>query len=126
MKLQDQCCTREQGERLVQLGVKPEATFWWMPANSSHHREYIQYGWHGNNIAPAYNGTELGEMLPKGDLTRVEWATVPVKKGSTCAWDAKYLNWNKFSSTEAECRASMLIHLLENNLITADQVNGQQ
>ena len=25
MKLRDQCCTREQGARLVQLGVKPES-----------------------------------------------------------------------------------------------------
>jgi hypothetical protein len=122
MKLQDQCCTREQGHRLVELGIKPDALFWWMPAQSGPHGEYIQYGFNGNNLAPAFNVAELGKLLP-----------VQPNTNTTYSWYHRY-NWKGHSvgysqnggtnhieigwyETEAQARAALLIDLLENNLM---------
>jgi hypothetical protein len=131
MKLQEQCCTREQGERLVQLGMKPEATFWWMPSMSGPHGEYIQYGWHGNAIAPAYNVAELGQMLPKHPgiaktETAYNWYHRYHWQGHTVGYSESGGHNHigvLYFDTEAKARAALLILLLENNLITADQVN---
>jgi len=128
MKLQEQCCTREQGERLVQLGVKPEATFWWMPANSSHHAEYVHYGWHSTAIAPAYNVAELGIMLDED--CKSEKDTAFSTEESDCGrgvrtdgFSCRYVpgfdqnSHTEFEVTEAQARAGMLIYLLENHVM---------
>lgn len=68
MNLLNQTCTREQGARLVELGVKPSSLFYHMPAKDGPHGEYIQYGWSGSALAPAYNGAELEDMIPAGSF----------------------------------------------------------
>lgn len=124
MKLHDQCCTREQGQRLVELGVKPETLFWWMPAKSEpHHGEYIRYGWHGNNLAPAFSVAELGEILPatpflKHKRSDPPWEVTRIEGNGPNYWHAENTidiigPW----PTEAQARAALLIHLLENNLV---------
>lgn len=122
MKLQDQCCTREQGQRLVELGVKPEALFWWMPSMSGPHGEYIRYSYHGNNLAPAFNVAELGEMLPESDTHLSVWKTVKYTHLSVDEkWEASLHKYDRSyvtCPTEAQARADLLIHLLENKLLT--------
>lgn len=131
MELKQQCCTLEQAKRLQELGVKAEATFYWMPAKSTMHWEYIQYGWHGDAIAPAYNVAELGEMMPKeftfnnikyyaqiflnagegfsAAINKIDW--FDHKEIHPCIWRGGYYQ------SEAQIRAAMLVYLLENNLI---------
>ncbi|SFW16345.1 hypothetical protein [Chitinophaga sancti] len=124
MKLQDKCCTLEQGKRLVELGVPTQGvTFWHMPAKSGTHGECIRFGWHGDAIAPAFDVAELGELLPvrpDSNLSydwyhRHNWRGHSV--GYSEAGGKRHIEtvWYK---TEAEARAQLLIHLLENNLIT--------
>lgn len=115
MKLQDQCCTREQGQRLVELGVKPEALFWHMPAKSGPHGEYVRYGYHGDNLSPAFNVAELGELIPLDTQVKIKRMRKTPED-----WWVLYGN-GKIEidvETEAQARAFQLIHLLENKLIT--------
>jgi len=124
MKLQDQCCTREQGQRLIELGVKPNAAFWWMPKKNHIHGECIRYGYHGYAIAPAFNVAELGEMLPsipaispKRDYAwyhRNNWRGHSVGYSHVGGEEHIESDWYE---TEAQARAALLIHLLENKLI---------
>jgi hypothetical protein len=125
MKLQEQCCTREQGQRLIELGVNPEALFWWMPSMSGPHGEYIRYSWHGNNLAPAFNVAELGALLPSTlfDSHKEEgpcWETTLIRgNGPRTYWHSAYdLGAIGPYPTEAQARAALLIHLLENKMIT--------
>jgi hypothetical protein len=124
MKLQDQCCTWEQGQRLVELGVKADATFWWMPAKSGTHGEYIQYGYHGDNISPAFNVAELGELLPatlflKHKSSDPPWEVTRIAGNGPNYWHAEdTLDSIGPWPTEAQARAQLLIHLLENNLMS--------
>lgn len=110
MKLQEQTCTAEQSARLVELGVKPQATFWHMKAKDGAHGEYIQYGWSSEAIAPAYNVAEMGEMT-RGYETRIELQNngnyLIIEKGLT---DAFFYA----QPTEARARAALLIYLLAN------------
>ncbi len=139
MKLSDQCCTVEQGKRLVELGVDADATFWWMPAKSSVHGEYIQYGYHSDAIAPAYNVAELGELLPaqvwytSSRYNFTGWVNIlHIKENVPNENDAEEVSYtsgygpelgDRFAighglSTEAQARASLFIFLLENDIIT--------
>lgn len=126
MTLQQQCCTLEQGKHLVELGIKSESTFWHMPAKDGPHGESIRYGWHGDAIAPAFNVAELGVLLPlecesgkdegPGGLFQdsQEWC-----KGYSARYNPlKGRQSTESAITEAQARASLLIHLLENNIIT--------
>lgn len=126
MNLQDQCCTREQGQRLVELGVNPEATFYHMPAKSGPHGEYIQYGFHGDNLAPAFNVAELGELLPD-DIGNRKYILFDKTNGvyrSWCGENVCHHLHEKKSANEAEARAALLIYLLENNLITCQKLQS--
>jgi len=116
MQLKDQCCTKEQALRLIELGVKADATFWHMKAKDGTHGEYVAYGWTSEAIAPAYNVAELGEILPTETYT--------VRTGSQ---SSAYANWEWIDqgsdralglfTTEAEARADQLIYLLERNMV---------
>lgn len=120
MKLEDQCCSREQGQRLVELGVTLEATFYHMPAKSGPHGEYIQYGYHGDNLAPAFNVAELGELLPD-DLGNRKYLLFNKTNGVFRYWYGETVFHHfieQTSTNEAATRAALLIHLLENKLLT--------
>jgi hypothetical protein len=76
MKLQDQCCcTREQDRRLVELGIKMEATFSHMPAKSMpHHGEYIRYGWHGEALVASIQEVFMPYLvIPAIEHVRKYW-----------------------------------------------------
>ena len=117
MKLQEQCCTLEQGKRLQELGVKAEATFWHMPEKSHLHKEYIRYGWHSDAIAPAYTVAELGTMLSVDCYSHKDYGICSpearpmfVARTQNHCW----LQHTENAPTEAQARAAMLIYLLEN------------
>lgn len=141
MKLQDQVITLEQAKKLKELGVNGDSAFRWLclsevnGLNSTYDYWEIHYD---NPIKvckdrlPAYTVAELGQVLPF-------WVEDPEDKqcypldmyrfNPDWEWHIAYQGTSDKSlisltaHTEAEARAKMLIHLLENNHTTPEQVN---
>lgn len=115
MTIQDKCCTLQQGRCLVDLGVKPAAAHY-------HLLDRVQYGWHRDAVAPAYDSTELGDMLQDylayAYYNDYEGLMAKVEPNSKDHWSfcSKGLIKQTYP-TEAQARAAMLVHLLENNLM---------
>ena len=125
MKLQDQVCTIEQAKKLSQLGIRQGLSVFFFncyPAkpslimNNNPEGGYMHSA--DNTCFSAFTVAELGVMIGT-----TEWST-NYKKQNIFYWDAELfgLPFGPYS-TEAEARAAILIHLLENNLITPAEVN---
>lgn len=134
MKIENQCCSLEQAKRLKELGVEQKSFFWWNKTNSQKDGEHKfieaadahdytirwkkpeQYGsdW---QMFSAFSGSELGA------ITDFEFSTW--RNGQNKWVISRHDAFDKwmYGDTEAECRANLLIHLLENNLITSEEVN---
>jgi hypothetical protein len=134
MKLEQQACSLELAKRLRKLGVKQESLFWWV--------RWLDFGGAGKSypqgdvlaykndplLAPkhhsdgelyrAFTVAELGEMLPHGYYSRHG------VRGYTCgAMLAASETKGTFQrDTEADVRATMLIYLLENKLLSLQLV----
>lgn len=134
MKIENQCCTLEQAKKLKELGVKQDAIWFWLyPAKEGiistsnglyyhlHAKEIFSDN-EGNEfdseMSAAYTVAELGVMLPTAyDTMRVDdgWRGYDDNnKDYPC---------NLIFKTEAECRAALLIALLENEDTTPQEVN---
>lgn len=108
-RIKHQLCSLELSKRLKELGVKQESYFCW---------------WQADNLEnySAFTASELGEILPKGTV---------LTNGNKTFWEIcinipiaeNRLHFNKFVSdkiktvNEADARATMIIYLLENNLM---------
>lgn len=138
MKLENQVCSLEQAKRLNELGIIQESLFYYCqdipPNNPSLH----YYGYAQENIPidllfgkqselstsnlffeySTFTVAELGVMIPDSYY-------LPVNKGNNGWWisNIRTEDESKLASIEAEARAEMLIYLLENSLITAEEVN---
>lgn len=121
MNLKDQCCKVEQAQILVQLGIGVPAMFYHMPAKGDNHGPYIRYGWHGDTLGPAYNVVELGLMVGR-NFTSGIIATGFVAQ-CTVIVDGVPESYQSFSHSEASARARMLIWLLKNKVVTAEEIN---
>lgn len=136
MKLEQQVVSLELAKKLKELGVKQESLFWWyrrghyffqteeiQPSESELTDEKPPYSFPYEVVASAFTVAELGEMLPQ----RAEIETF-----KSYVFGTKELRWRvvltfkdgeeiempmDLSDTEADARAKMLIHLIENNLI---------
>lgn len=116
MKIENQYCLLEQGKRLKELGVEGS------------HFHHFQGGIHkeawGNDYYPAFSVAELGCMLPNGydtmQCTEIDWET---EEWHGYDLDSKDFPDENGYKTEAECRAAMLIRLLENGETTPEEVN---
>jgi hypothetical protein len=127
MTIQQQVCTLEQAKRLSQLGIRQGLSVFFydtyvdnqrLVMNSTPEDGYLPDP--DNTCFSAFTVAELGVMLPK-DANRI-W-----KKSNGWEFsigDSDWKNWRK-CATEAEARAATLIHLLENKLITAEEVNAR-
>lgn len=128
MKVQEQVCSVDLSRRLKELGVKRNSIFCW------HERERVGKSKHftiyysgmnnpvdGSDL-PAFTVAELGEILKVVNLvnglkcyytfwTGEEWA----------AWESEYgiyIDGNDIvANTEADARAMMIIHLIEQKQI---------
>ena len=134
MKLQEQCCTVEQGIRLVELGAPAASHFSHFKATSHagiclseiaiRHIAMLCghfYDSEDVELTPAFNVAELGELLPKSDRTLSAWNTKSFRRSRGTTWEVSYNHhpgWYDHYATEAQARAALLIHLLEKNLIT--------
>lgn len=114
MKLEDQCCTLQQAKRLKELGIEQISYFVWGE------RGVITEGWsiegYEDIFYSAYNVAELGIMLPPG------YDTMKITDNGWAAYDPDGECVLTHYKTEAECRAAMLINLLE-TAITIEECN---
>lgn len=140
MILKEQVCTIEQGLKLEKLGILPISVF-------QHYNLRFAGEWKIrlsdtvglDEVRPAYTVAELGVMLPselpaEDELIKMLLLQFQKPWEENEQWLAGYLQINTdldseawvhtvCGNTEAECRANMLIYLLENKLITLEACN---
>lgn len=134
MKIENQVCTLEQATRLKELGIVQESLFhhglWY---NGDSHDNVIRVGRAAENKRfqyAAFTVAELGAMLPlevrtgRGIMNGEDYCLVSVESPLCYKMDKcqPMFSWNYFK-TEAIGRAALLIYLLENKLITPEEVN---
>lgn len=115
-------CSLELAKRLKELGVEQESDFWWAlnprtlryALKDSDEHPVLKDIHHVNGVAmegfySAFHVGELGEILPD-DMT-----TFHYHGQHFCEQMHKSIKGK--SDTEANCRAKMLIYLIENKLI---------
>lgn len=121
-----QVCTVAQSKRLKELGVNIRPLFWWKYEGSDDAGpKYILDLFEGDY--PAYTVAELGEMLPS------EYGTLPdeyPEKNKRIYYAVRSSILGSYTphllidySTEAEARADLLIHLIEQGIVIPEQVN---
>jgi hypothetical protein len=139
MKIENQVCKLGQAKRLKELGVIQDAIWFWVyPENEKmisstfgvyHHlqaRDIVgdnEGDQFDDDLAAAFTVAELGAMLPLGyhthtrDFDHEDWL----------CYDDDGDDFSTLHSfkTEAEARAAMLIHLLENKLVTPEEINNR-
>ncbi len=136
MELSKQCCSIGLAKRLKELGVKQES-FWYhivwptetplydiafnpLQGLRTEEEEYINSV--GNRvtgriakICSAYTVAELGEIMR---YTTWHIASRPIGSEWGCSAPNEEGYGEHYADTEADARAKMLTHLLENKLIT--------
>lgn len=132
MKLEDQCCSFDLAKKLKELGVKQESVFYWnLPFAESNKNATLDN--YNDRYMPgfwcsAFTVAELGEMLPNYteqydylhiQKTSYDWAVLYGLYG--VKWDGEGIcspDVIEQESKEADARAKMLIHLIENGIVT--------
>jgi len=143
MKIEDQVCDRLQGKRLLNLGITADAHIYHYQEQTPKNPNMHYYGYPQEQMPwriyltgkpsristnstfaedPAFTAAELGVMLPEDcTATRVGYNN----------WQAYGPEINLTSHviydqpTEAIAKAQLLIWLLENNHVTAEECNQQ-
>ena len=119
----------------MELGVNAPSLFEWVEqfnGKQDRLRETVYRGAKAcDYIIHTYTVAELGAMLPAN--IEYEFNQCYVSSNKSCAGDSYYCNiciiggstlmYDLERPTEAAARAAMLIHLLEQNLITAEECN---
>lgn len=153
MKLENQVCSLELSKRLKELGVRQESAFYWstntVPSlkDDVHLREKKVCNHRDGKVADggviryfsAFTVAELGEMLPnrvKGFgllIDKYDPTQINEKVQRPFMWGVAYVEWgydgpeNRFEiddeESEANARAKMLIYLLQNKIISVEDVN---
>lgn len=134
MDISKQVASLEQAKKLKELGVKCDSYFRWSCGISEPKQDCIIASEYSSksvqrNQYPAYTVAELGEMLPKRweeywtesyNLGHGEWLCDLYKRVGDSHSEVEL---SKYGSTEAEARAAMLIHLLEQGIVKPEQIN---
>lgn len=127
MNLEQQVVSLEYAKRLKEFGVTEKARFMWVEEVDGHgiylhptHDNQIDENSCGVSEARyptlyknyfAYSVAELGELLPE----KVCWRGYANYGGE---WKIQFGDFEAKARTEADCKAIMLIYLLENGLAT--------
>jgi len=124
MNASQQVCTREQGERLKELGVTALSLFAYQREGGIVISHYAPEPFEWLSNPPAFTVAELGQMLNSEEYT--------IRRGSELS---EYANWEWCNddneaayglfASEAEARADRLIVLLESSVVTIEQVNAR-
>lgn len=125
MKLSDQVCTIDQAKRLKELGIEGSLFNWVSdPGNRTFPHPFLlegsRHSWPPDKSYPAFTVAELGVMLPTAHNT-MRYTKYP--GSGWIGFDRSGHELPGRFNTEAQARAAMLIHLLENNLITPAEAN---
>ena len=131
LPIEKQVCSLDSAKRLKELGCPQESLFYWswcITDDSSGEPELVdnpQIHFESNSddyeYASAYTVAELGEMLPQIVKMEGKKYVLVCRRVFNEYWQCSYRNgefgkhYNE--NTEAEARAKMLIHLIENKLI---------
>ena len=107
MKLENQVCTLEQAHKLQHLGIVNIAAIY-------HNYGFLVYEQPGIAM---FNVAELGVMLPAG------YDTMQITGNGWVAYDLDGETVLVNYKTEAECRAALLINLLEMKQINHEECN---
>jgi hypothetical protein len=114
LSLEKQCCSLDLAKRLKELGVKQESLFVWNEI--SDRVEVLNFASiNAHGLYSAFTLAELGGMLHRGRLT-TEW-------GLDCICRVVSGEDVFEAETEADARAQLLVYLIENDLLKADQIN---
>ncbi len=129
-KIQWQVCTREQANKLKQLGCDQKKSLYYWDDDNDNLIRSIDASAADIGCTSAYTVAELGEMLPN-ELRHVVGAPdilciMPPTEGTEYNWCVTYLPLGSSmqdevehindAETMAQAMAGMLIYLLENNL----------
>lgn len=137
MKLEHQVCTIEQSKKLYELGIIGESVWWhcndypnnpdkypnkWyvIPINDypyTFNPKRVQKYENGYHLLPAWSNAELGVMLPAG------YDTMYCSGEGWSGYDLDGEHLLVAYKTEVECRAAMLIHLLQIKQVTNEDCN---
>ena len=115
MQLEQQVISRELAKKLKELGVKQESLFWydWVRPDVGEEGVFaLTQTTYTPDAVSAFTVAELGELLPKAHLTTQFHDGWYAYDG-----DGEYVADAK---TEADARAKMLIHLIENGLMEGE------
>jgi len=135
LALEKQVCSRESAQRLKELGVKQETYFYWATCDNKNYFVYRKETYPINAhypepilICSAFTVAELGEMLPN-IILGCHFTTFQCSRNG---WWIEYddgkgnkLPFSFWDKIEADCRAKMLIYILENKLISAEDINNR-
>jgi len=112
MILENQVVSLELAKKLKELGVKQESLFYWViPAWAGMTKLEYKHPEAGYKCClSAFTVAELGEMLPE----KTNWRGYANYGGE---WKMEFGDFKVSAKTEADMKAKMLIHLIENNLI---------
>lgn len=125
MNLDQQVCSLELAKRLKELGVNKPSIFWHMKRIDSSHFISSAYGcdcWvelpYDNEIfCHAYTVAELGEMLHHAASYKED------DNFYICILFNVPGGFRQEANTEANARAKMLIHLIENGHVKVEDIN---
>ena len=148
MKLQNQVCTLQQAKRLKELGVCQDSLFSWCGDEEQRLMDNGKDGlavgnwvfvdstipWNNQELdqrqlvpsskpfAAAFTVAELGIMLPDA------YESISAKELSGTVWygideNGRFYPCEKQYQTEAECRADMIIHLIESGQLTINELS---
>lgn len=137
MKLESQVCSLELARRLKELGVNQESFWHWQVAYKKVGGDRVEYLWpsfgFSNHNAPsgrthktdydqeyaAFTVAELGEMLPDHSISG------RIGNYEVNNFFCQHAGNSAYGDSEAESRARMLIHLIENGLIRRSGPEGK-
>lgn len=112
-------CSRELAEKLKDLRVKQDSTFYWQRFTSHGKKVWAISNTTNGHSVSAFTVSELGEMLPKGEYYETFFHSLEVQMTWVLPQSFKREIWR--GDTEADARAKMLIYLIENDLLNPTQ-----
>lgn len=136
MTLQQQVCTLQQAKRLKELGIEQESSLaYYYTGDTSTNVDHLLFRLSGSSDDPynlcfaAFTVSELFQMIPEGSTFGGDWYMRYCWKGISFGYNRKNAGlphieqaWYKPDEI-AIALADLLIHLLENNLVTASDCN---
>lgn len=124
MKLEDQVVSLELAKKLKELGVKQDSLWFWTWAEWNKEVEWVliledkRAGLKKETFS-AFTVAELGEMLPEG--YRSYYYNGHPSGGNWMCNDGEILGVAD-ANTEADARAKMLIYLIKEGIIKAEEL----